>query len=419
MMKINKTDIGIEIHEKTLKNGLKVFIAPMKYNQKYVTFSTNYGSIENTFIPHGESEFVRVNDGIAHFLEHKMFEQKNGEDVFKKFAQNGVKPNANTSYTKTTYLFTGVDNFNDSLNYLIDYVQEPYFTDENVNKEKGIIEQEIKMYDDMPWNILFEKTMENLFINSPYKIPIIGNIKSIYDLTKEDLNLCYKTFYHPSNMFIVVTGDVDPVEVFDLIENNQSKKDYRNESKIVVKEIIEPDHVCTEYEEVTMNQVVPKLNVAFKVNTKEFDKRKANVFSNIFLNILFGSTSDFYEHAMKEELFITNFMETSFDADSHIIYFIEAESKKADQLIKEIIEKINKKEINKEDFELFKKSMISSYILSGESIHKVNSAIMTMINKYGYIDCNYIKYVNDLSFEEFSAFVDKIDLSNYSTLIVK
>lgn len=416
---IKRLDLGLDIYEETLENGLRIYVVPMKFSQKYVTFSTNYGSIENTFIPHKEKDFVRVNDGIAHFLEHKLFEQKDGTDAFTFFTSNGAKANANTSYTKTTYLFSGVDKFNENLEYLINYVQDPYFTDENVEKEKGIIEQEIKMYDDMPWNVLFEKIMENLFINSPYKIPIIGNKKSIYALTKEDIYLCYNTFYHPSNMFIVVTGDVDPEETIKLIKENQNKKEYLLEEKIKLKEIEEPDTVCKDYEEIDMKQATPKMAIAFKVNTKEIDNRKANAYSSIFLDLLFGKSSDFHEYGVKEELFIGELGYSTFDVKSHILYFIEAETKKEKELKENVMRIISERNFNEEDFTIVKKEIIANYIRMGDNIFSINSKIMSDINKFGIILYNDIEFIESLNLEEFKDFINKIDLSNNATLIVK
>ena len=214
----NLDKMDLTIYEDVLANGLKIYVIPKEnVNGYYITLSTKYGSIHNEFIPNDKTEYIKVPDGVAHFLEHKVFEQKDGIDPFTFYSERGCDANANTSNYKTTYLFSGTNFFSEGLNYLLDYVQSPYFTDENVNKEKGIIEQEIKMYDDSPYYKLYDGVIYNAFVNHPIKYPIAGTVESINKITKEDLYTCYNTFYHPSNMFLVVTGNVDYKEVIDLV----------------------------------------------------------------------------------------------------------------------------------------------------------------------------------------------------------
>ena len=227
MKKTNLKHLNLDLYEEKLDNGLTIYVIPKQnFNNIYVTFSTKFGSNEIEFIPNNKKEYVKVPLGIAHFLEHKLFEQKDNIDPFTFYNERGSDCNANTNQYKTTYLFSGPNFFSENLNYLLDYVQEPYFTDENVEKEKGIIEQEIKMYLDDPDTVIYEKTLENCFSNHPMKNSIIGTIKSVRSITKEELYTCYNTFYHPSNMFIVVTGNVDPIETIKIIKKNQSKKKF-------------------------------------------------------------------------------------------------------------------------------------------------------------------------------------------------
>ena len=179
---LEKMDLDVYTHK--LDNGLDLFIVPKdNINGYYVTFTTKYGSIINEFIPYNQKEMIKVPMGIAHFLEHKVFEQKDSKDPFTFYSERGCDANANTSNYKTTYLFSGTNHLYDGINFLLDYVQNPYFTDENVNKEKGIIEQEIKMYDDNPYYRLYDKVIYNAFINHPIKYPIAGTIESINKIT--------------------------------------------------------------------------------------------------------------------------------------------------------------------------------------------------------------------------------------------
>lgn len=219
--KINET-----LYSEVLPNGLTVYLLPKPgYHKTYGLFTTDYGSIDNRFIPLGQEEFITVPDGIAHFLEHKLFEKETG-DVFQDFGKQGASANAFTSFTKTSYLFSATDNIELNLTTLLDFVQEPYFTEASVNKEKGIIAQEIQMYQDDPnWRQFFG-IINNLYPKHPLHIDIAGTVESIDEITAEDLYTCYHTFYHPSNMKLFVVGNIEPESIMALIKANQAAKDF-------------------------------------------------------------------------------------------------------------------------------------------------------------------------------------------------
>ena len=201
MQIIENSKVKEKLYIEKLDNGLTVMIVPKKNIQKkYAIWATNYGSIDNEFIIPGEDKNTQVPDGIAHFLEHKMFEQENGTNSLDMLTALGVNANAYTTNNHTAYLFECTDNFYEALNELMDYVQNPYFTDDNVEKEKGIIGQEIMMYDDYPEWAVYMNAMKSMYKNNPVKIDITGTIKSISEINKEILYKCYETFYNPSNM---------------------------------------------------------------------------------------------------------------------------------------------------------------------------------------------------------------------------
>lgn len=229
-------NLDLTVYHDKCTNGFDIYVIPNnKVNNVYATLTSKYGSRINEFVPIGENKMIKVPEGVAHFLEHKMFEQKNGIDPFTFYSNNGASANANTSYYKTTYLFDGPNNVKENIEFLLDYVQEPYFTDENVEKEKGIIIQEYEMYQDNPYSRGYECLLKNAFINDAIKYPIVGTKQSINSITKEDLYKCYNTFYHPSNMFLVVTGNIEPKEIIDLVNLNQNNKTFENEKKIDIK----------------------------------------------------------------------------------------------------------------------------------------------------------------------------------------
>lgn len=230
MEKIFFEQLAETVYSEQLTNGLRVFVLSKKdYQKTYATFTTRYGSIDRSFKIDGQ--LFNVPDGIAHFLEHKMFEEEDG-DIFNRFAMQGAQVNAFTSFDRTTYLFSSTQNVKENLNTLLDFVQHPYFTDENVEKEKGIIAQEIRMYDDNPdWRLYFG-LIQSLYSNHPIHIDIAGSVESIYQITKEQLDLCYQTFYHPSNMVLFIVGGIDPIEILKVVEENQSQKVFTKRKKL-------------------------------------------------------------------------------------------------------------------------------------------------------------------------------------------
>lgn len=313
MEKIAFEQLQEEIYYEKLNNGLDVYILPKKgFNKTYATFTTKYGSIDNHFLPPGKDEYVKVPDGIAHFLEHKLFEKEDG-DVFQQFSKQGASANAFTSFTRTAYLFSSTSNVEKNLETLIDFVQEPYFTEKTVEKEKGIIGQEITMYDDNPdWRLYFG-LIQNMYKNHPVSIDIAGTIESISHITKDMLYECYETFYHPSNMLLFVVGPVNPDEMMGLIKENQGKKEYRNKSEIKRKFDEEQAAVAEKKQVLKMNVQTSKCLVGIKAaNPIESGKEmlKNELAINIMLDILFGKSSDNYT-----ELYGSGLIDDTFSYD--------------------------------------------------------------------------------------------------------
>ena len=204
MKEIKLKGLDLTSYVETLDNGLEVIYVPFKDKKNYfVSYATRYGSETTTFIPAGSKEEIKVPDGIAHFLEHKMFEQEDGVDPFSYFSESGTGANASTSFDNTQYIFYGTKNFEDNLRFLLKYVNEPYYTDENVEKEKGIIAEELKMYEDMPDWQCETKLREAVYKVHPRRVDIGGTVEEIMKITKEDLYTCYNNFYSPNNMFLL------------------------------------------------------------------------------------------------------------------------------------------------------------------------------------------------------------------------
>ena len=418
-MKKTINNLDIDVHSKTLDNGLRIFIVPMKnLNNIYATFSTKYGSNNIEFKPLNKKEMYKSPLGIAHFLEHKLFEQSDGTDPFTFFSERGSDANANTNQTKTTYLFSGPEFFEENINFLLDYVQSPYFTDKNVEKEKGIIEQEIKMYLDDAGTQLYEKTLYNCFSVNPMKYPIIGTIESINSITKEDLYECYNTFYHPSNMFLVITGNIDPEYAIEIIEKNQKKKEFKKQAKIENKIYDEPDKVVKQHEEISLNVGIPKCSLAYKIKLPKENRYQTLLYYSILFDALFGGTSTLGEELRNEKIINTNLGFGYDNTDKHLIAFITGETKNPDLLFQEIKDTINNIKISKEEFERKKKVLLSYLIFISEKVFALNHIIMNDIIKYD--DIKYEKYddIKKLNYEDFSNLIKKTDFKNFTTFII-
>ena len=311
MEKIVNDLLKEELYYEKLENGLEVYFMPKKgFTKKYAVLATNYGSNDLEFIPINEKEKMTVNAGIAHFLEHKMFEQPDGGNAFDKFSKWGANANAFTNFTMTAYLFSATEYFYECLDHLIDYVQTPYFTDENVEKEKGIIEQEIKMYNDDPeWNVFFN-SLKAMYVNHPTRIDIAGSVDSIYKITKEEHYKCYNTFYNPGNMILFVVGDLDCEEVFDHVRK-ANHKDIQNLQEEIVRFYPEEPKEVKQKEIVAKFPIsMPMFSICFKDDKVDIEGKELlryEVITDILTDMLFKKGSAIYEDLYMKGLITPSF----------------------------------------------------------------------------------------------------------------
>ena len=310
MEKIEFKQLQEELYHEKLENGLEVYILPKKgFNKTFATFTTKYGSIDNHFVPLGSEEYIKVPDGIAHFLEHKLFEKEDG-DVFQQFSKQGASANAFTSFTRTAYLFSSTSNVELNLDTLMDFVQEPYFSEKTVEKEKGIIGQEITMYDDNPDWRLYYGVIQNLYENHPVRIDIAGTVESISHINKDLLYECYGTFYHPSNMLLFVVGPVNVEQTMKQIKDNQNKKQFEPVTEIKRQFPNEPVAAAEKKQVLQMNVQTSKCLVGIKANQVDqsgSDMLRNELSLNIVLDILFGKSSDHYQKLYSEGLIDDSF----------------------------------------------------------------------------------------------------------------
>jgi len=306
--------LGEDLFEARLVHGMPVFVLTRPgYDKKYASFATHYGSVDSRFRRPG-GDWVTVPDGIAHFLEHQMFAQEYG-DAFERFSEYGASANAFTSYTNTTYLFSCTDRFTDSLRLLLDFVQQPYFTDAGTNKERGIIQQEIRMYRDNPGWRLSEGLKAALFQRHPFRLDIAGTVESVEAITTDLLRMCWDTFYHPSNMVLSVVGDVDPAEVVDIAEAALAAHPRPGRSLIERATSDEPKDIAEKRNESAMAVARPMVALGFKETagaTDGEDLLVREMATEICLEALCGRSSPLYNR-----LYESGLIDPSFSAYYH------------------------------------------------------------------------------------------------------
>ncbi|MEK5237936.1 pitrilysin family protein [Paenibacillus sp. FSL L8-0470] len=367
MKQIHYERLQETLYHEVMDNGLQVYVLPKPAFQKtYATFATKYGSVDNHFKVAGGEE-TTVPDGIAHFLEHKMFEEPEG-DIFATFASNGASANAFTSFDQTVYLFSATENIETNLSTLVDFVQRPYFTDENVEKEKGIIGQEINMYADNPdWRVYFG-LIEAMYAKHPVHIDIAGTIESIATITKETLYTCYNSFYHPSNMLLFVVGGVEPEKVFELIRSNQAGKSYEKQGEISRIFEEEPVHVAEKHKESRLAVSMPKCLFGFKEKVEGLTGEAAvrrDLTTKLMLDLLLGSSTTLYQKLYDEELISDSFGHEFNSSPQYAFSAIGGDTKDPDRLISRLKEEISvilKTGFAEKDFERARKKKIGGYL---------------------------------------------------------
>ena len=414
MERIENSNVKEECYMEKLENGLQVIIIPKKdIQKKYIMWTTKFGSIDNTFIDNTTGEKVTIPDGVAHFLEHKMFEQKDGTDSLYTLMALGIDANAYTTNDHTAYLFECTDNFYEGLDELMDYVQNPYFTDENVEKEKGIIGQEIGMYDDDPGWQLYVNAMDCLYENNPIKIDIAGTVKSISKITPEILYKCYNTFYHPSNMVFVVVGDFEPKNILKEIKSRLKNNENRQEIIRIYPE--EKKKINKKYLEKEMEVSLPLFMIGFKDQLKERYQEavKRHIAIEIILNLLLGKSSELYNTLYKEGYLLAEpDMEYEFGHEySHVL--IAGQSKDPKTVYEKILQKLEQMRVNEikiQDFERIKKKIYGDYAIEYNNVADIgrmfSSDYVKGINSFDYmtkfdeIDTNYLKEILNELFVE-------------------
>ena len=396
MQVIENLKVKEKIYKEKLENGLVVMVVPKKnVTKKYMIWGTNYGSNDSQFIVPGEKEITTVPNGVAHFLEHKLFEQENGTNSLDVLTALGVDANAYTTNDHTAYLFQSTDNFYEAMDEFMNYVQHPYFTDENVEKEKGIIGQEIMMYDDYPdWRV-YINTLNAMYYENPIKIDITGTIETVNKIDKEILYKCYNTFYNPSNMLLVICGDFEPEKIIEevkkrLIDKKQAgeiKRIYPDEKEEIVQEKIE--------QKLSLSEPLYMIGIKDKQNdtASSEEKVKKHIAIQALLNLIFGRSYILYQRLYNEgSIYGLPSLDYEFGKTySHILITGQSNNpEKVFQEFKKEVENFKNNGINKEDLERIKKMMYGDYVREYDDVADISRNILSDyfkgINSFDYLD---------------------------------
>ncbi|HZJ75937.1 MAG TPA: pitrilysin family protein [Clostridia bacterium] len=358
-------------------SGLSIYIYPKEgYKTSYAVFGTKYGSIDTCFKRSDKDEYNKIPEGTAHFLEHKLFESED-LDAFDLFAKTGAQANAYTTFDRTCYLFSCSGNFNENLDILLNFVLSPYFTAETVQKEQGIIGQEINMCKDMPGRQSFFNFLRAMYKNHPVNIDIAGTIDSIAKITADTLYTCYDTFYNLNNMALAVAGNVDEKTVIEIAD-----KALKTAQNITIDRVFddEPETVVSQYIEEKMSVSIPLFDFGFKeiMETPERSLKEV-IAKRIILEVLASKTSSLYKELLEGGLINDEFEAEYFTGTGYGMTIFSGESnepKKVTEKIKEAIRKLKESRITQEDFERARKRLYGEAVMSFNNISGIANGLL-------------------------------------------
>lgn len=399
MEKIYNDSINEELFSEVLENGLEVYYLPKKgFESKYAILGVNFGSNDLEFTSIEDGSRVRVNEGIAHFLEHKMFEQPDGKNAFDKFSKLGASANAFTSFNMTAYLFSATENFYESLEHLISYVQTPYYTDENVEKEKGIIAQEIKMYEDDPeWNVYFN-CLKAMYSKHHTNIDIAGSVESIYKITPDELYKCYNTFYNPANMKLFVVGDLDFEKIIKVVKkSNNVEALFSKDIKRFMDE--EPQEINKKIIEQEFTVSLPMFYFGYKDSSKIVSPDESlfrEVVTDILFDIIFSESAQLHENLYNSGLIIGTInggYTSNLDYSYAVVTGTSKDPYRVKKIIDEYIDDLRKNGIDEIEFDLNKRKKIGGFLKSFDSIPFIANNFL----RYKFKGINFLDYLDVLN----------------------
>ncbi len=409
-----------EYYTFTHKSGLPVYVFPKKLSTSYALFATRYGSIDSKFKLDGDKEYTVVPDGIAHYLEHKLFENPNGEDTFSRFAKYGASANAYTGNTMTAYLFSCTSNFKESLEVLLDFVKTPYFTKENVEKEQGIIAQEIKMYDDHPFRRLYQMMLEAMYEKHNVRINVAGTVESISHITADILYECYRVFYNLSNMMLIVCGDVSTEEVNEVCDKALKAE---APAKIIREYPDEKAEVFEAKTECSMQVAKPLFAIGVKdvvIPEDGKERMKKSAASDILNDVLFGKAGEFYNKLYEEGL-ISNQFEAGYNiCKSYAFNSLFGESSEPETVYERFVSCVEKAKcegLPREDYERSKRALYANVVKWFDSTEEIaNNFLAFLIDDGDLLD--YADVLASVTYEDVTKLLNEAYKNEYYSLSV-
>ena len=382
----------------THKSGLKIIFVPKKLTSFYAVYGVKYGSVDSEFKACGEESFTRVPDGIAHYLEHKMFENEDGTDAFALFSKYGASANAFTTHNLTAYLFSCTSNFKENLKALLTFVNEPYFTEQTVEKERGIISEEIEMYEDDPYSALHYGMLELLYKNNPVKINVAGTVETVSKITAEHLYRCYNAFYTPDNMVLSISGDTDIESILTVCDEVLDNKE--TDAATERATFYEPDEVCLKRGSVTRPVSLPLfcIGIKDKVPDSPRERVKRSVAAAILMDVVYGSSSDFFSELYNGGL--VNSMSCGHDSMINYAFsYIIGEGKDPEEIYSRFVQaaaSVVKNGIDEDAFRRVKKVTVANYVKGFDSTENIATEALFM-------------ELEGVSISEYSSVIQEID----------
>lgn len=365
------------------KSGLPIYVFPKKLTTTFAYFAVRYGSLDSSFYVGDAKEPTVVPDGIAHFLEHKMFENEGGVDSFSRFAALGADVNAYTSYNRTAYLFSCTEHFEESLEELLGFVTAPYFTDASVGKEQGIIAEEIRMYEDNPWERCLQNLLEALYWRHPVQKNICGSVASIAQITPELLYDCYHAFYNPTNMALIVCGDVDTDRIVEIADRALPHTFTAKEIRRVP--VDEPREIRAPYTESRMQVAKPIFSIGIKdadFGGTPIERMRRDMAMSLLDEILFSRSGRFYNDLFESGVITPSFGSGYSAGESFGFFSISGESDRPEEVLarlKEYLDRVRREGIPDEDFERCKRVMYADEIRAYDSTEEIASRLLTFV----------------------------------------
>ena len=419
MKKIKLENTNEVLYYDKLDNGLEVYMLPNNnVNKFYLTLNTRFGSI-NTKFKYDNKEYD-MPKGIAHYLEHLSFNMENGS-VFDHYSKIGSSINAFTTYDITSYNVTSNNRFKENLEYLLEYVYTPYFTKELFQSEKGVIEEEVKMYKDDPGMTIVNGTLNNVFVNDERKYLVGGTVKDVKSIKLEDVITCYNAYYNPKNMFLIITGNFNPNEALAITSEQMNKLNINNDFN--VKDIYpkEPEKVNKKEEIIKMNVDKPKVSIGIKIPKNNFKNLKLDnyllkIYISSILDINFGNTSLLLEELQKGSI-VDDLDYTVIESNDYFIVLILSSTYYPEYFKDKIIEKFNSLNIEDSDLKRVAKVNISNYILLFDSVVAVNNYIMDEVMDNNEVNNGFMNIMRNLNIDTCKKILTK--LNNYDYTICK